>query len=71
MSPKEKAKNILDKFGTFVVMWTGDVKTQRENIKQCALITVDEILKAREAGTTGVIFDESYWKEVKSELNVW
>jgi hypothetical protein len=33
-----------------------------------ALLCVDEILKAMEAGTTGVIFDEDYWKEVESEL---
>ena len=36
--------------------------------KQCALIAVDEILKAREVSPGGLILDEDYWLEVKGEL---
>ena len=36
--------------------------------KQCALIAVDEILKAREVSPGGLILDEDYWLEVKEEI---
>lgn len=36
--------------------------------KQCALIAVDEILKAREVSIGGLIIDTAYWEEVKQEI---
>ena len=36
--------------------------------KQCALIAVDEILKAREVSPGGLILDGDYWLEVKQEI---
>ena len=48
MTPKEKAKELVDKYiklyPSYVVMWQGDVDNAEKNIKQCALIAVDEIL---------------------------
>ena len=35
---------------------------------QCALIVVNEILKAREVSIGGLILDEDYWQEVKEEI---
>ena len=45
MTPKEKAKELVDKYSTYVVMWSGGIEVETQNVKQCALIAVDEILK--------------------------
>jgi hypothetical protein len=43
MTPKEKAKELVYKHFEFVEAWSG--LNQIENAKQCALITVDELIK--------------------------
>ena len=63
MTPKEKAIELVDKYGTYVVMWTGGIEVERQNCKQCALIAVDEILKLLSND-----IDLYYWQEVKTEL---
>ena len=63
MTPKEKAIELVDKYGTYVVMWTGGIEVERQNCKQCALIAVDEILKLL-SNDIGLY----YWQEVKTEL---
>jgi hypothetical protein len=63
MTPKEKADDIVRKYSTYVVMWTGGVETGRQNVKQCALIAVDEILSA-----IGFSVMDEYWQEVKQEI---
>jgi hypothetical protein len=66
MTPKEKAyelvlrylridNNTKEWFNTYIA-------------KQCALIAVDEILKAREVSIGGFILDGDYWQEVKQEI---
>ena len=66
LSPKEKAEELVlrylridnntkEWFNTYIA-------------KQCALIGVDEILKAREVSIGGLILDEDYWQEVKEEI---
>jgi hypothetical protein len=62
MTPQEKAKQIVDRFRTNVVMWAGDNPTQKENLKQCAYIVVDEIINL----TTSKNF--AYWQEVNEEI---
>jgi len=58
MTPKEKAKELVDKFKLKHKFFTNSfIKT---TAKQCALIAVDEILKLRTA--------ISYWQEVKQEI---
>lgn len=84
MTPKEKAKDLVDKF----YMYGFPVQTDRlinleyemENAKQCALIAVDEILKAT-AIEKQVRYDNGewsrtietvycdYWQEVQQEIN--
>lgn len=56
MTPKEKAKELVDKFS-----WI-DCSS---DAKQCALICVDEILE------TYIDLDPklNYWEEVKQEIN--
>jgi hypothetical protein len=63
MSPKEKAKELFNKYATYVVMWTGGSEVERQNCKQCALIAVDEILSA-----IGFSVMDEYWQQVKQEI---
>jgi len=72
MTPKEKAKKLVDKYSTYVVMWSGGIEVETQNVKQCALIAVDEILEELDHLT----FDDfdygtskmMYWQEVKEEI---
>jgi len=66
MKPKEKAKELVDKYSTYVVMWSGGIEVGIQNVKQCALIAVDEILNINSVDKD---YDLSnYWEEVKQEL---
>ena len=56
MSPKEKAKELVDKF-TFRC----EECDYDWNAKQCALIAVDEIIK-------NFFSNFDYWQEVKQEI---
>ena len=59
MTAKEKALELFDRF-----QWKGDVaRMSLDNSKQCALICVDEILEEC------LDIKESYWQEVKQEIN--
>lgn len=65
MTRKEKAKELVDQY---FVLLNGAVEF--EVCKQCALITVDEIIEANP-----IAFDENenciakqWWKEVKTEI---
>ena len=58
MTPKEKANELVYKHFEFVEAWS--VSNQIENAKQCALITVNEIIEY-------IILSE-YWVEVKTEI---
>ena len=58
MTPKEKAKELVFKFDD-----TMEFSTPQRFAKQCALIAVDEILKA-----IGFSDNKFYWQEVKQEL---
>lgn len=75
MTPKEKAKELLNKYSMPI--------DGHKNIyyKQCALIAVDEIIKsnpiypwAKDVGAKAqglyenVIFPTNYWRDVKSEI---
>ena len=73
MTPKEKAEDIVRKYSTYVVMWTGGVETERQNVKQCALIAVDEIMynNLMEYPQHSMIYNphkNDYWQEVKHEI---
>jgi hypothetical protein len=68
MTPKEKAEELVKKFGTYAVMWSGGIEVERQNVKQCALIAVNEILKDREEIDGMRIINDPYWLEVKQEI---
>ena len=61
MNPKEKAKELFDRFL--------ERRYTDEDAKECALICVDEILETLNniTPTTEETF-ESYWREVKQEI---
>ena len=59
MTPKEKAKELVNKY------WGKGITNDKEIAKQCALIAVDEIISTTKYGSKGDI----YWKEVKQEIN--
>jgi len=79
MTPKEKAKELIKKYEK---IFDGNYIKTNENIKQCALICVDEILKAnpskyneRDVWNTKAnpqfykATNNDYWQEVRNEIN--
>jgi hypothetical protein len=75
MTPKEKAKELVDKFyqrfplKMNVITTRGDLSWEYDSwneAKQCALIAVDEILNIKSVDRD---YDLStYWEEVKQEI---
>jgi hypothetical protein len=70
MTPKEKAKELIDKY-QFVYIQN---YTSMFEVKQCALIAVDEILNNFGTLTEGANFYTGYnsikfYQEVKHEIN--
>jgi len=69
MTPKEKAEELVDKYVSFA---KGKILFQltMESAKQCALIAVDEILKAvNDPDDTFLSKDGvDYWENVKKEI---
>ena len=66
MTPKDKAKELVDKFTVVGLQ-------QRNEGIQCALIAVDEIVKeihcnAFDFGATVPMSVYTYWKNVKEEI---
>ena len=63
MKPKEKAEELIKKF----------IKHSHECYKsdaiQCALICVDKIIKDRQRLSDALFHNDTYWQEVKREIN--
>jgi len=67
MTPKEKAKELFDKHFDYVEAWSES--NQIENAKQCALITVDEIInQCWDYREIDLEASYNYWNEVKTEI---
>jgi len=63
LTPKEKAKELVDKFCFGLYPW------QIKKAKQCALICVDEILKGMSNQINQIdTIDTIYWLKVKQEI---
>jgi hypothetical protein len=60
MTPKEKAKELVDKFNVVGLQ-------QRAEAYQCAVIAVDEIIEWS-SQWNGLHNEISYWQEVKTEI---
>ena len=65
MTPKEKAKELVDRFKKLDTTFDG-VDVLCHEAKQCALICVDEILKTHPNSNFMPIINE--WNEVKKEI---
>jgi len=67
MTPKEKAKDLVDKFSPILLFYSTMYNVNKS--KQCALIAVDEILLFLSL-QIGFYDDKAveYFKEVKQEL---
>jgi hypothetical protein len=63
MTPKEKAKELVEKYIEFT-----DTSDEYGYAKQCALIAVDEILKLVSDDLDLYYKDCIYWQEVKTEI---
>ena len=61
MKPKEKAKELVDKYHKIHAI-------NNYEVKQCALIAVDELIE-QERKTDDYYEIGSYWNEVKQEIN--
>ena len=62
MTPKEKAKELYDKF--YMAIPSDEMGLSDEAAKQCALIAVDEVMQK----TLWDKAEQTYWKEVKQEI---
>ena len=71
MTPKEKAKELVDKFRPYTKIVVANAE-YIEDTKQCALIAVDEILNDDWYITTleDNILRKKYWQEVKTEIQL-
>jgi hypothetical protein len=65
MTPKEKAKELVEKYIPYARDWDIE-KYAILNAKQCALIAVDEIIN----DLIHIEQDYSYWQEVKREIKL-
>ena len=69
MTPKEKAKELIEKYRDVSISFvdsiegTCDIRINNEDAKECALIAIDELIKQVNHSDVG------YWKEVKFEIN--
>jgi hypothetical protein len=79
MTPKEKAKELVDKFyqTTPNEAWINEPLGIAEEYKawnqakQCALIAVDEILQSNPIifrEDNSIMLNKSYWQDVKKEI---
>jgi len=71
MTPKEKAEDLVDKIYYCQRYADGEDYMPLEaykRAKQCAIITVDEIIDCTKNGLGITKFSKEYWQEVKQEI---
>ena len=65
MTPKEKAKELFEKYAFVEIAYY----TSKHEVKECALIAVDEILELLESINNSTSIALCYWyNEVKQEI---
>lgn len=74
MSPKEKAKELVDTFRKFVKpqssgFWVSNEDTTIKNAKQCALICIDESLNC-DSDIVNWESHSKYYNEIKKEIEL-
>ena len=69
MTPKEKAEELYNKYAKTIITNESYTWDDFSNAtKQCALIAVDEILKAIDYESPRHEFTSVWWQEVKNEI---
>lgn len=72
MTPKEKAKELMEKFKPHVIFTLTDgtisEHIKSESAKQCALIAVDELIEVGSNISTDYSSGVGYWQKVKEEI---
>ena len=71
MTPKEKAKELVNKFYVILMKKNYPNVAQMDAAKECGLILIDEILKenSKRGGENDEIIEyEPYWLQVKQEI---
>ncbi len=80
MKPETKAKELVDRFINLIqydfisdLHWYDTIINKyndyvKKDAKKCALIIVDEILKDREIIDGMRVINDSYWLQVKQEI---
>ena len=66
MTPKEKAKELYNKFYN-TSSHPHHVESRKNNAKQCVLIAVDEIMNVI-IGSYDYELEKIYWQDVKNEI---
>jgi len=74
MTPKEKAKELIDKFQSRIKEYPSEIyedDIEFQTARQCALVAVDEIIKSNPVTEQGSVFVRNflYWESVKEQLN--
>jgi hypothetical protein len=67
MTPKEKAKELVDKYYIVCQEFTQEIQCSIQ-AKQCALIAVDELIKSWDKDLYENCGASEYWQEVKNKL---
>ena len=62
MEPKEKAKELINKFDKAVNTHSNTP------LKKCALIAVDELIIEENKYNNGSFYPSKFWQEVKQEI---
>jgi len=69
MTPKEKAEELVGRYAMYLRANLMHDEEANEDAKQCALIAVDEIMKAIGWDEMELGVDrDNYWEEVKKEI---
>jgi hypothetical protein len=68
VTPRGKALELIEKYSTYAVMWTGELETQNNNVKQCALIAAEEVRKSHHMYTGNLNPTWLFWDTVIKEL---
>jgi len=66
MTPKEKARDLINKFSLKVL--DTHLGGSNRRVIDCALIAVDELLEDKVEIDGMRVINDSYWMEVKQEL---
>jgi hypothetical protein len=66
-NPKEKAIELVDKYNNSIMSFLSD-NMKYQNAIKCALISVDECIKAVESDWSFMEIRMEYWQKVKQEI---